>query len=74
MIIVQEKEEFWKKHTIEEGKSNQSDKISVFYKDFLDRNWKTHYRYNIEWYKKNFYLSSLALRVNISRILRYCKL
>ncbi|XP_065200052.1 COA8 family protein CG14806, mitochondrial [Planococcus citri] len=68
-----EKEEFHKKYVTEGSKSNQSDKISVFYKDFLDRNWKTHRRYNMEWYRKNIYLSSLALRVNVSRFLRYLK-
>lgn len=57
-----------------DDKSNKSDEISIFYKDFLDRNWKTHYNYNFEWYKKNIYLSSLALRVHMSRILKYCKL
>lgn len=60
--------------TEDSNEKNHKSEISVFYKDFLDRNWKTHYKYNLEWYKNNIYLSSLALRVNFSRFLKYFKL
>lgn len=71
--FLQEREDFRRKY-VETANSNAADELSKFYKDFLDRNWKTHCRYNIDWYKKNIYLSSLALRVNVGRLLRYCKL
>ncbi|KAG7207345.1 hypothetical protein KM043_009009 [Ampulex compressa] len=61
---------FWRKHNlkfIEERKQFQeslktqdktlsADQMSVFYKQFLDKNWETHFKYNIAWYKKNLVL------------------
>ncbi|KAK9501644.1 hypothetical protein O3M35_012335 [Rhynocoris fuscipes] len=44
-----------------------ADEISVFYKSFLDKHWKTHFWYNIEWYRHNLTLLSLAFRVEINR-------
>nr|CAD7425949.1 unnamed protein product [Timema monikensis] len=45
-----------------------ADEMSVFYKAFLDKNWKIHLDYNIEWYRKNISLVFLALRVNMFRV------
>jgi len=39
--------------------------MSVFYKTFLDKNWKVHIRYNAEWYRKNIGLVIFALQVKI---------
>lgn len=39
--------------------------MSEFYKKFLDDNWKIHLKYNFEWYKRNFELLFLTLRVNL---------
>ncbi|XP_022197634.1 COA8 family protein CBG23705, mitochondrial-like [Nilaparvata lugens] len=44
------------------------DKLSVFYKRFLDEHWKIHLHYNYEWYKKNAGLVVLALRVKLHRL------
>ncbi|XP_022125251.2 COA8 family protein CG14806, mitochondrial [Pieris rapae] len=59
------------KNNLPEGKSNlTADEMSVFYKAFLDKNWKGHINYNIEWYKKNLTLLGLAIRVKLRRILK----
>ncbi|CAG4906821.1 unnamed protein product [Colias eurytheme] len=59
------------KNNLPEGKSSlTADEMSVFYKAFLDKNWKTHINYNIEWYKKNITLLGLSIRVKLRRIFR----
>ncbi|XP_072944304.1 COA8 family protein CG14806, mitochondrial [Epargyreus clarus] len=68
--FFQEREEYLKKN-LPEGKANlTADEMSVFYKAFLDKNWKSHMNYNIQWYKKNATLLGLALRVKLRRILK----
>ncbi|KAJ0180256.1 hypothetical protein K1T71_003660 [Dendrolimus kikuchii] len=65
-----EREEYLKKH-LPEGKQNlTADEMSVFYKRFLDKNWKTHIQYNIDWYKKNITLLGLAMQVKIRKLCR----
>lgn len=48
-----------------------ADEMSVFYKAFLDKNWKLHLNYNKEWYKKNFTLLRLAIRVKLNKLFRF---
>lgn len=45
-----------------------ADEMSVFYKTFLDKNWKIHVQYNAEWYWKNIGLVIFALRVKIFKV------
>ncbi|XP_026288513.1 COA8 family protein CG14806, mitochondrial [Frankliniella occidentalis] len=45
-----------------------AEEMSEFYKAFLDKNWKTHFSYNFQWYGKNFNLLYLALKVQISKL------
>ncbi|XP_049866827.1 COA8 family protein CG14806, mitochondrial isoform X3 [Pectinophora gossypiella] len=46
--FFQDRDEYLKKN-LPEGKQNlTADEMSVFYKAFLDKNWKTHIQYNIE--------------------------
>lgn len=76
---------FWKNHNqrflseknsfINENKTHpeeilDADKMSVFYKSFLDKNWDSHFYFNIAWYLKNFEVTFLALQVNIEKGLR----
>lgn len=42
--------------------------MSKFYKKFLDENWQSHVKYNLEWYKRNFTLLSVALQVSIEKL------
>lgn len=39
-----------------------ADKMSEFYKKFLDENWQSHFNYNRDWYQKNFELLILSYR------------
>lgn len=52
---------------IGEKRTLTADEMSEFYKKFLDENWKTHLQYNAVWYKKNFTLLLLALRVSFEK-------
>ncbi|XP_032679824.1 cytochrome c oxidase assembly factor 8 [Odontomachus brunneus] len=73
---------FWYKHNtnfIQERKQFQellrtqgkmtltADEMSVFYKQFLDKNWKSHFNYNIAWYKKNIKILFLGIAVGICK-------
>lgn len=73
---------FWTKHNTsftEERKKFQetlkgqgktyltADDMSVFYKRFLDKNWHTHFNYNVAWYKRNIRILLLELRVRFSK-------
>lgn len=60
-----EKEEFVEKHKVPGEDSVPADKMSEFYKAFLDKNWKMHFYFNVSWYIKNFELMFLALQVNL---------
>ncbi|XP_017880377.1 APOPT family protein CG14806, mitochondrial [Ceratina calcarata] len=74
---------FWTKHNIrfikerkqfqenlkKEGKTSiTADDMSVFYKEFLDKNWHTHFNYNIAWYRRNIKLLFLEFGVRISKL------
>ncbi|XP_071080363.1 COA8 family protein CBG23705, mitochondrial-like [Haliotis cracherodii] len=50
-----------------------ADEMSVFYKRFLNDNYKSHIWYNKEWYKKNISLLWPALQVNVSRFMKKLK-
>ncbi|XP_063821454.1 COA8 family protein CG14806, mitochondrial [Ostrinia nubilalis] len=68
--FFQEREEYLK-NNLPEGKQNlTADEMSVFYKAFLDKNWKAHLSYNKEWYKKNITLLGLALQIKIRKLFR----
>ena len=45
--------------------------MSIFYKSFLDAQWKAHLDYNYEWQKRNFAIMFLALRVKIENLFRH---
>ncbi|CAG5011365.1 unnamed protein product [Parnassius apollo] len=71
--FFQEREEYLKKN-LPEGKQNlTADEMSVFYKSFLDKNWKVHITYNLEWYKKNVALLILAIQVKLRRLFKLKK-
>lgn len=67
---LQERKEFEKQIKSRPGRSEKpltADEMSVFYKKFLDKYWKTHFWYNVEWYKNNITLLILAFRVEMNR-------
>lgn len=47
--LFQQKQEFIRANKQESEDSLSADKMSEFYKSFLDSNWKTHFNYNREW-------------------------
>ncbi|XP_045166060.2 COA8 family protein CBG23705, mitochondrial-like [Mercenaria mercenaria] len=53
----------------EDSKSVSAEELSEFYKKFLDDNYKTHIKYNKEWYKKNVMLLWPAVKVNVIRMM-----
>ncbi|XP_067681794.1 COA8 family protein CBG23705, mitochondrial-like [Haliotis asinina] len=50
-----------------------ADEMSIFYKRFLNDNYKNHIWYNKEWYKKNISLLWPALQVSFSRFMTRLK-
>ncbi|CAH2238640.1 jg5386 [Pararge aegeria aegeria] len=63
--------EAYLRNNLPEGKTNlTADEMSVFYKAFLDKNWRAHLNYNREWYKKNMTLLMLALQVKFRKLFR----
>ncbi|XP_017793459.1 PREDICTED: APOPT family protein CG14806, mitochondrial isoform X2 [Habropoda laboriosa] len=76
-------QKFWTKHNISfieerkrfqenlktQGKTSiNTDDMSVFYKEFLDKNWRMHMNYNIAWYKRNVKLLFLEIAVRMSKL------
>lgn len=49
-------------------KSLSAEEMSEFYKRFLDKNWRVHVSYNFQWYRKNFNLLCMALKVQLSKL------
>lgn len=72
-IIFQERQEYVSKHLKpdEERKTLTADEMSEFYKAFLDKNWKSHVQYNVEWYRRNFTMLFLAFRVSVESLVRH---
>lgn len=70
LFILQEKEAYIKSQQKEgeERKQLTADEMSDFYKTFLDKNWYLHLNYNREWYKRNFTLLYLSLRVYLEKM------
>lgn len=56
-----------KKHKASEDDTLSADKMSEFYKTFLDKNWKFHLNYNWEWYWKNFELLKLSFQLALTK-------
>lgn len=68
--FIKEKRAYIKAHLspTEDKQTLTADEMSEFYKSFLDENWGRHVQYNFEWYKRNFTLLYLALRVSVERL------
>lgn len=45
-----------------------ADDMSVFYKQFLDKNWQSHFNYNVSWYKKNIKILLYGIAAKISKL------
>uniref|UniRef100_A0A2A4JI94 Apoptogenic protein 1, mitochondrial n=1 Tax=Heliothis virescens TaxID=7102 RepID=A0A2A4JI94_HELVI len=69
--FYQEREEYVKNNMPADKQNLTADEMSVFYKAFLDKNWKLHLKYNSEWYKKNYALLGLAIKVKVMKLFRF---
>lgn len=56
-----------KKHKKIDEDTLSADKMSEFYKSFLDKNWHFHFEYNMNWYQRNFEILRLSLQVTLAR-------
>ncbi|CAD6208326.1 GSCOCG00003332001-RA-CDS [Cotesia congregata] len=65
--FIKERKEFQKELEANGNKSITADEMSVFYKNFLDKNWKNHFNYNISWYQQNIRILFLELKVRLSK-------
>lgn len=70
--FVEEKEDFVQTQRMLTGGSEAigADKMSEFYKEFLDKNWRMHFLYNVSWYMKNADLLMLSGQVTVQKLLR----
>ncbi|XP_057654499.1 COA8 family protein CG14806, mitochondrial isoform X2 [Diorhabda carinulata] len=66
--FVKEKQDFID-DLINKDKDKQitADEMSGFYKKFLNDNWKTHVRYNKEWYIRNLTILMYSLGVTLEK-------
>lgn len=70
MTTLQEKEIFIKAYKAKGIDDISGDKMSVFYKHFLDKNRKIHIFYNISWYAKNLDLLLLSAQYGVQNLWR----
>lgn len=71
--FIKQREEFVKKGLkLKKGEDSNlnADEMSVFYKRFLDNNWKRHVVYNFTWYGKNFNLTLMQLKVKLAKLFK----
>ncbi|KAF7286359.1 cytochrome c oxidase assembly factor 8 [Rhynchophorus ferrugineus] len=66
--FLKQKDDYIKQHRSRDKTQLNADEMSKFYKDFLDKNWDRHVKYNFEWYNKNFTLLLLAFRVYVEKL------
>ncbi|EDW78348.2 uncharacterized protein Dwil_GK19240 [Drosophila willistoni] len=70
-----EKADFIRLHKINVNETDDTyaDRMSVFYKTFLDKNRRLHIMYNISWYIKNFDMLVLAFMVSCQKLFAIVK-
>ncbi|XP_015437023.1 PREDICTED: apoptogenic protein 1, mitochondrial [Dufourea novaeangliae] len=66
--FIEERKRFQNKLKAQGKDTITADDMSVFYKQFLDKNWKSHLNYNISWYKRNVKLLCLEIWVRVSKL------
>ncbi|KAH8286782.1 hypothetical protein KR018_009632, partial [Drosophila ironensis] len=67
--FYEEKEDFIRLNKEIREKEVSADRLSEFYKTFLDKNWRIHLMYNISWYLKNFDILTLAAGVKLQKLI-----
>lgn len=67
--FYEERQEYVEKFRKTADQAMTADEMSVFYKEFLDKNWRLHFYYNLSWYIKNWTLLFMSLRVEMESLL-----
>lgn len=66
--FFQQKKEFIERTKAASGTENDvSDNLSVFYKEFLEKNHDVYIKYNNEWYRKNFGLIWKSAQASLTK-------
>ncbi|XP_057316043.1 COA8 family protein CBG23705, mitochondrial-like [Hydractinia symbiolongicarpus] len=69
-LFFEEKKKFLEREKVVSGSNKEvSDKLSIFYKEFLEKNHDVYMQYNREWYRKNFNLLWISFRASIIRLI-----
>ncbi|XP_018406381.1 PREDICTED: APOPT family protein CG14806, mitochondrial isoform X2 [Cyphomyrmex costatus] len=66
--FIEERNQFQQLLKVQGRKTLTADDMSVFYKLFLDKNWQSHFDYNITWYKKNIKILFFGIAAKISKL------
>lgn len=68
--FINEKYSFEQKIKLETGKPTvTAEELSVFYKDFLNKNYNNHLQYNRQWWRENFGLLLPSLKLVFEKFL-----
>lgn len=67
-MSFQERKRFQESLRAQGKVSLTADDMSVFYKQFLDKNWQSHFNYNIAWYRRNLTMLLYGIAVAISKL------
>ena len=60
------------KYPNEPDKSTLSaDEMSIFYREFMNKNWRGHLDYNKEWQRRNWTIIFLMLRVKLQKLSKF---
>lgn len=64
----QERKQFQERLKAQGKPTVTADDMSVFYKQFLDKNWQSHFNYNIAWYRRNLKILFLGIAAKLSNL------
>eukprot|EP00091_Calanus_sinicus_P025506 TRINITY_DN976_c0_g1_i1.p1 TRINITY_DN976_c0_g1~~TRINITY_DN976_c0_g1_i1.p1 ORF type:complete len:175 (-),score=48.11 TRINITY_DN976_c0_g1_i1:23-547(-) len=48
-----------------------ADEMSIFYREFMNKQWKNHLEYNKEWQKRNWSIIGLMARVKLQTLFKF---
>ena len=47
-----------------------ADEMSIFYRDFMNKHWRSHLDYNKDWQKRNWEIIWLMFRVKLQKLFK----
>ena len=48
-----------------------ADEMSIFYREFMNKQWASHLQYNKDWQRRNWSIIALMARVNIQKFFKF---